>query len=138
MRQREQADLGLARDLGCVGRGRVLRLARAVALVVAEGRLVDEQVGARARPRHARDGARVAGEDDRPPGPRRPEHLAGVIVAAVRKRDGVAALERAALRPGRDAERVGSHDVEAARPRMLDQRVADRRDACATEKVTRL
>src|SRR5262249_20083985 len=63
-----------------------------------------------ARARRTEDGVRR----DRPP---------------VRERDRLAALEQPALRTGRDAERVRGRDVEAARAVVLDERVADGRDA---------
>jgi hypothetical protein len=72
---------------------------------------------------------RVAGDNELPTGPRRAEHRVRCDRAPVRKRHGVSALERAAFRPGRDAERIGLLDVEAARSRMLEQGVTDRGDA---------
>src|SRR3954451_2246521 len=46
VRQREHPDVGLARDLGRLAGGAVAGLEGALALVLDEGRLVDEQVGA--------------------------------------------------------------------------------------------
>ena len=45
-RQREQVDAGVAGDTGRLAGGRVLGIGGAVDFVVAERRLVDEQVGA--------------------------------------------------------------------------------------------
>src|SRR5581483_6465280 len=47
----------------------------------------------------------------------------------VRQRQRLAALEDPAFATGRNAERVGRLDVEAARAVVLDERVAERRDA---------
>jgi hypothetical protein len=46
VRERQQLDAGIARELGRVERGRVHRLEGALPLVLQECRLVDEQVGA--------------------------------------------------------------------------------------------
>ena len=129
VRQREQAHAGVARDLGGLQRGRVQRLRRAVALLLRERRLVDQHVGAFGEHAHGLDRRRVAGDHDAPPRPRLAEDGVGRQHAAVGQRHRLAALQRAAFRAERDAERVGRLDVEAAGPDVLDERVADRRDA---------
>ena len=129
MREREQLHAGIARELGRVERRRVHRLEGALPLVLQEGGLVDEQVRATCGFEDGLGRRRVAGDDHRAPGPRRPEHLVGRDGRPVRERDGLAALERAALRPERNAEPVGGLDVELPRAVVLDERVADRRDA---------
>ena len=75
VREREELDLGGARDAGRLVRGRVLRLPRALALVLAERRLVDEHVGVPGRLDHGLRRAAVAGDHDLAPGPSRAEHL---------------------------------------------------------------
>ena len=64
MREREQPNLGVARDLGGLKRGRVQRLGGAFALVLEERRLVDENVGVFGEYAHRLDGRRVARDDD--------------------------------------------------------------------------
>jgi len=56
------------------------------------------------------------------PGPRRAEHLVGRDHAVVIQSHRLTGLEQAALRARGDTERIGCLDVEATRPRMLDQR----------------
>ena len=51
-----------------------------------------------------------------------------MIVSSVRKRHRLPSLERASLGAWRDAEGVGGLHVETARARILDERVAHRRD----------
>ena len=89
------------------------------ALVLEEGRLVDEHVGRvgvdlgrLARPRVARD-------DDPPPRPLRADDLLGLDAA-----DLLAALEAAEVRPLRHAERPRGGRVEAAGAVVLHERVA--------------
>ena len=114
VRQREHAHARGRGDLRSLARGRVRRLLRALALLLAEGRLVDEQLGA-LREVDVRERRRgVAGDEHLPPGARRPEHLLRRHDAAVGERDRLAGLEPAALGARRDAERVGGRDVEAA------------------------
>jgi hypothetical protein len=55
--------------------------------------------------------------------------------APVLERDRLALLEHAALRAGRDTERVGAGVVEPARPLRLDERVSDRRNAVGDGKA---
>ena len=108
------------------------RLAGALLLVVAERRLVDEHVGAAAASSTVAEGAVSPVTTTRPPGrAARRAPASDVIDAAVRERDRLAALEGAALRAERDAERVRRLDVEAARALGLDERVADRATPCA-------
>ncbi len=90
---------------------------------------MDEQVGVDGglEDRARRPG--VAREDDPPPAPRLAEHVGGPHDRAVGERHVLPALERAEERARRDAEPRRSLDVEAARPLLLDERVADRRGA---------
>ncbi len=62
------------------------------------------------------------------PGRGAPTTASGLTNAAVGERDCLAALQCAALGAGRDAERLGCLDIEAAGPFVLDERVAHRRD----------
>ncbi len=77
MREREELDPGFARDQRRLARRRVIRLARPVALVGEERRLVDEEVGARGCLDDGRRGSGVACEHDRPAGTRLAEHVRG-------------------------------------------------------------
>ena len=103
--------------------------ARALPLVGEKRRLVDEEL----RPGRGVDDAcrrrRVAGEDELAARSSRAEHLLRPHLATVREGDGLAALEDAALGAVRDAEPVRRLDVEASRAHVLDERVADGRDA---------
>ena len=81
---------------------------------------MDEQVGrvrvdlgGLARPR-------VAGDDDAAPGARRADHLLGPHAG-----DGLAALQAPEVRALRDAERARRRGVEAPRPVVLDEGVAE-------------
>src|SRR3954468_13388576 len=88
VREREQADVGLARDLGRLAGGAVAGLEGALALVLDEGRLVDEQVRAvGGDPDHVAR-RRVAREHDLAPRPLRPDDLLGPHAV-----DGLAALQ---------------------------------------------
>ena len=62
------------------------------------------------------------------PGRGGPEHLVRRDDAVVLERDRLAGLQQPARRPDGHAERVRRLDVEAARPRVLDQREAERLD----------
>ena len=74
-----------------------------------------------------RAGARpgVAGEHQLAPAPPRLDDLVRADDPPVLERHRLTALERSAFRPGRDAERVRGRDVEASRPLVLEQCVAD-------------
>ena len=89
------------------GGGGVRGLVGALALLLGEGGLVDEDVCVLRDLEDARRRRRVAGEDDPPPGPRRPEDLLGAHLAAVRKLDRLAGLETAEERPVRHSQRLG-------------------------------
>ena len=88
--------------------GGVRGLVGALALLLGEGRLVDEQVGLVRDLEHAR-GRRVAGDDDLPPGPRRAEHLLRADTSAPPGARRPPRLEAAEERP--------SGTPSAARPR---------------------
>ena len=103
----------------------MLRLPRAIGLLLAERRLVHEQVGSKGRLDHAVGGRSVACQHDLPARPGLAEHLLGSYDAAVGKRDGRARLQRPALGPERDAQGIGGGNVETPRPLVLDERVAE-------------
>ena len=128
-------DLGGPRDAGGLERRRVRRLARPLALVLAEGRLVDEHVGAARGLDHRSAGPLSPAITTFRPGRAGTEDLVRRDRPAVRERHRLAALERAALRARRYAERVGGLHVEAARPRVLDERVADGRHAVSDRRT---
>ena len=64
----------------------------------------------------------------RRPGRGSPRTASGVSTRPSGSVTELAALQRAALGTGGHAERVGRVDVEPAGPRVLDDRVAERRD----------
>ena len=119
MREREQPDAGGAGEL---------RSLRAVECSVSRARSASSSqkvasCTSTSAPRAASTtvaaGRRVAREHDLAARPRGAEHVLGHDHAPVVERDGLAALELAALRSRRDAERVGGRDVEPAGPRLL-------------------
>ena len=116
VREGEHRHSRVARELGRRLRGRVRGLLCALALVLEERRVVDEQVCAPGRLEDARRRRRVTGNHHGAARPGLPEHLVGCDDASLRKRDGLAALERTALWTVRDVECIGRLDVEAARP----------------------
>src|SRR5690349_8859743 len=120
VREREQPDLGLARDPGRLARGAVAGLERALALLLGERRLVDEQVGAMGGDAHHVARRRVARDDDPPPRPLGPDDLLGPHAV-----DDLAALQAPEVRAERDAELDGELVVEPARACVLDDRVAE-------------
>ena len=63
------------------------------------------------------------------PGRAGPSTASGVITRPSASVTGLAGLEDPPLGARRHAERVGRGDVEASRPLVLDERVAERRDA---------
>jgi len=112
----------------------VERFERAIPLLRAERRFVDEQV----RPgRRLDDGFRrgsVPCDDDPPTAARLAQHEIRGDDGAVVERDRLATLESASRRPVRNAETIGYLDVEAAGPRFLEECVADRSDAVVDGK----
>ena len=130
-------DTGLPRGEGRLARRRVQRLARAVALVGQERRLVHEQLGSG---RGLDDGCgrrRVARDHDLPSCAR--------LRRGRPRLDDTTARERRRLsprwstprsRPGGHAQPVRNLDVEAARSLVLDERVADRRDPVVTANAS--
>ena len=124
VREREHVHAGRGGQLRRLGGGRVARLRGALGVLLHEGRLVHQQVGL---PGHeARHVARrgVAGEDDLAAAARLPHHLVGPHAVHL-----LAALEPAEVGPELDAQLARALGVELARPRILDERVAERRPA---------
>ena len=122
VRQREQPDLGLARELGRLAR-------RCCARSRARARPPPRRTSPRARARRrscaatrerlARRG--VAGDHDLAARPR----SGPITCSGAHAVDGLAALQAPEVGPGRDAELLGELGVEAARARVLDERVAE-------------
>ena len=75
VRQREHPTSAACASSRGLARRRVQRLLRPLALLLGEGGLVDEQVGARAASMHAERGAVSAAITTFRPGTRRAEHL---------------------------------------------------------------
>ena len=94
----------------------------AVRLGLREGRLVDEEIGPARVLLDLLAGAGVAGEDDPPAAARLPDHLLGPDAV-----DRLARLQAAEVGPGAQAEPDRRVGVEAAGPRVLDQRIAEAR-----------
>src|SRR5438132_10246516 len=99
----------------------MLRLLRAVALLVRKRGLGDEHVRSPRRLDDLVGGAGVARDDELASRSRRPQYLLRRDRAAVGERHLLAALQHAALRSARNAERVRPFGVEAARTSCLDQ-----------------
>src|SRR5437667_3663 len=83
-------------------------------LVIAEARLVDRQVGSCGLRRDRLARGRVAGEHERPSGPRLADELRRLDRAPVPECDRLPALEQPALRAERHAQLIGEVGVEAA------------------------
>jgi hypothetical protein len=120
VREREQTHAGGDRQLGGTGGRGVQGLIRALLFLDREGRLVDEDVRALGGLEDGPGRARVAGERDLPPRPRRAENLLGAHGAAAGKLDGLAALELPEEGAFRDAETLRLVQVETARPCVFD------------------
>lgn len=126
MREDEHPDLGATRHLGRLRGRRVPGLVRALPLLLGEAGVVDEHVGVGGDVEHRAGGARVARQDDLPARTGGPEHLVRAHLPAAADGDRLPALEPSEERPGRNAQRARRLDVEAARPRLLHERVAVR------------
>ena len=94
-----------------------------------ERRLMHEEIRLSRDLEHLERGPRIASEDDLPARARGPKHLLGTHAASVRKLDGLPTLELSEKWALRNAERAGRLEIEAARPRVLDDAVAVRTDA---------
>ena len=116
----------VARDLRGLHTRRMGRLGRALAVLVEERALVDEQVGAAGGDDRAVAWPGIAGEHDPAAAAGRTHHLAGLDPA-----HGLAALQLPELRAGRRAEGGGALGVEPAGPVVLDEHVANGRAAVA-------
>jgi hypothetical protein len=92
MRQGQQADLGLAGQLGHLERRRVSSLGGPFPLLVEERRFVDEHLRPARRLEHQRGRRGVAAQHDSAAGARRAEHLVRGDDAAVRELYGLARL----------------------------------------------
>ena len=134
MREGKQLDVGVPRQLRRLEGRRVRGLASPVAFLVEKGRLVDEHVGSPRRFQHGGRDRRVACEHELAAGARRAEHGVGRDRAPVRQRYRLAVLELAAVRTRGNAERVRRLDVEAPRPRPLDDGVPHRGDSVCDRK----
>jgi hypothetical protein len=93
-------------------------------LLGSEGRLVNEEIRLTRDLEHLERRPRVAGEDDLPARARGSEYLLGTHAASLWEVDGLAALEPSEERALRDAQRARGFEVEATRPRVLDDAVA--------------
>ena len=130
MDQRQHLDAGLARDRGGLPRRRVTGLGGPLGLVVAEAAVVDQDgraLGGRGRLGTRR---RVPRQDDAAAAPRLAHHV-GRTHRALAPLDLLAALQGPERRPRIDAEPPRGLGIEAARPILLDERVAERPYAVA-------
>jgi hypothetical protein len=126
MRQGEQPHLGVGRHLRGLPRGAVQRQRGAVGLVVRERRLVDEHVGAMRRDDDGVGRRGVARDDDPAPGARLAHDLLGRHAG-----DRLPPLQAPEVGARRHAQPLRQLGVEATRPRVLEQRVAERGAAMA-------
>jgi hypothetical protein len=115
--------------LGRAGRRGMKGLVGPILLLGRKGRLMDEEIGLSRDLQHLAARPCVAGDDDLSSRARRAEHLFGRHRAALRKPNRLARLQTSEERPLRDAELQRLVDVEAARPRLLDEAVPIRSDA---------
>ena len=123
VREDEHARSSRTGEPGCPRARRVGRLGRALGLLLAEGRLVDEHVRLLGDLEHGPGRGSVTRQDDLPPGPSRAEHLFGRDLAASGQRDRLPTLEPSEEWALRNPERRGRLDVEATRPRHLHEGV---------------
>ena len=119
--QREQPHLGVARQLGRLAGGAVGGLARALGLLLGEGRLVDEHVGLVGRDRERLAGRRVAGDDDLAALPRRRPSPA----RARRRRPSRRAAARRSPGPGVTPSSCAGVASNSPGRGVLDERVAE-------------
>jgi len=129
VRERQHLHAGSTRQLSGAGRSRVQGLVCPLLLLGGEGRLVHEDVRLPSHIEHLRRRARIPGQDDLAPGPRRAQHLFGDNRTAAGHDHRLAGLQASEERPLGDAERAGGLDVKAPRPRILGEAVAVRGDA---------
>jgi hypothetical protein len=129
VRQREHLHAGRTRQLGGAGRGRVQGLICPLLLLGGESRLVHEDVRLPSHVEHLRRRARIPGQDDLAPTPRRTQHLFGDDRTAAGHVNRLTCLQASEERPLGDAEGPGGLDVEAPRTRILGEAVAVRGDA---------
>src|SRR4051794_338472 len=115
--KREQLDLGVGGQLGGLASGGVSGLAGALAVVLAEGRLVDEHVGVIGVDLGGLGRLGVAGVDDPAARTVLANDLVGVYAV-----DGLAPLEAPEVGARLDAQGLRGLDVEPARPVVLDER----------------
>jgi hypothetical protein len=127
VREREHAYAGGRGELGCARRRCVQSLVGALAFLLRERRLVDENVGLTGCLENRARGTRVPGQNDLSAGSRRAENLLRAHRFPVGKLDSIAALQAPEERTFRDAESLRSVEVEAAGPGVLHERIAVRR-----------
>ena len=120
---------GMLKTFALRGRELPLTIYGPRGLVLAEGRLVDEHVGAHGCRDDAVGRSCVAAEHERAPGPSGAEHVFGRDHRAVGERHCLSALQRAPLGSRGNAEGVRGRYLEAARPLVLDEGIAERRVA---------
>src|SRR6266516_7100479 len=124
----EDQSLGFCRErhLRRFLRRRVPGVAGALALLLAEGRLVNQEIGALRRVDRRGTGARIAGDDDEPPWSRSTDEAFCRQPSAVSKLDRLALCQLAPQRPLGNAGRLGLLDVEAPAAHLLLQHIAQR------------
>src|SRR5690606_4110478 len=127
VREREDAHASHARDLRRLAGRRVCGLHRARRVLVAERRLVYEEVGAHRRVDRRLARPRVPGDDDRAPRARRADEFAVPDHAPIVDRDVLALVDAPPERPLGDAERTRVVGVEPPATLVLHEREAERR-----------
>ena len=129
VREREQLTPAVASELRRVGARSSARSRGALALVLEERRLVDEQIGAGRRldDRSRRRG--VPGDHELPAGPGGPSTSSGCTIAAAGERDRLAAPAGRPLGAGGTPSASAASTSKRPGRVVLDERIADRRDA---------
>jgi hypothetical protein len=104
VRQRQHLHAGRPRELSGAGGGRVQSLVCPLLLLGGESRLVHEDVRLSSHVEHLPRGARIPGQDDLAPRPRRAQHLFGDDRTAAGHVNRLAGLQASEERPLGDAE----------------------------------
>src|SRR6266540_5582286 len=118
---------GRERHLRRFLRRRVAGVAGALALLLAEGRLVDQEIGSLRRIDRRGTGPRIAADCHQAPRPRGADKIGRLERWTVGKCDRLALCQLAPQRSFGDARRLGLLDVEASAAHVLLQYVAERR-----------